>query len=535
MFLGPEFVFQSFLSCDVMDFILDQIDYENETEVADYACKSVLSLVHYLTDDSRLESLLSRVVPSLIRMLSDETDLDTKLNALRCLVELRHIESVASKLQEDAVVTLLAPLLRTEHSEIKSIAIELFGKHLSDANSEGLSKLSPSFAFALLKEIFEEKSEGLEMLRLKLLECLLGGVHCNTFSIQTTEAQFLSDIILKDTIACASKAVDILVVAWDMHESMADDLAKSDGFLSQLPHVMSTSQAALHIMHSMFHSDVDTSHAMAQNLGRSELERLRNEMRQGSSEVKMIVLDCFMKLIEQENRCEELMELGLLEDLVDWFDSECLTVRKRCWKMCAMILEINPMAPSSCVELGLVRKYESIFVDLLEKQKLMTESNESNQGLRELFVILKAVSEIKPGARAINDSGILSRLLEYITPNGIVCEHVRDIVMNVLTALPVTTSRLIAQTSGFDVLSELIQKPDLQLKRLGFEILKLISFKECSSYLTDTTLVQQLCKYFHDPNPNLKKDAVVVICKMARSALDEVKHDLWLSLRKRQF
>ena len=166
-----------------MDFILDQIDYENEVEVAEYACKSVLSLVHFVTkDDGKLESLLSRALPALINMLRDENEIGTKLSALHCLEDIRHIDIVASKLQEDEIVKKLAPLLRTQDPDIKRLAIELFGKNVNERNSEDLKSLPPDVAFALLREIFERTTEELEVVRLRLLECVLSAVHSKAFA-----------------------------------------------------------------------------------------------------------------------------------------------------------------------------------------------------------------------------------------------------------------------------------------------------------------------------------------------------------------
>ena len=510
-----------------MDFILDKIDYENEIEVATYACTSVLSLVRLVSkdNDAEVKTLLSRALPSLIKMLREENELPTKLGALKCLAEIQHVDVVAEKLKEDDVVQFLTPLLKMEDAEIKPLAIELFGKNVNASNGKDLQNLPAQMAYTLFREIYEQGAgEELESVRLHLLDGLLSAVHRKQFDVGTEEAYFLSDIILRDTKACASRAIDVLVVAWDMHDRMATDLAKSDSFLAQLPHAMSVTQAALHIIHSMIEADVVARQAMAKNLGSSELQRLRTEMNEGTSAVKLIVLNILTKLIEEENRCDDVLATGVLEDIVEWFDSDCVNLRRRCWSLCARIIEKGPIETAQqCIDLGVVPKSDVLFTDFLDQQKTGEGPIQHESGLDHLFTVLQSVSALKPGARAICDTGILSRLLEFVTPTGIVCQEIHDIVMNVLTALPVKTSRLLAEHCGFDVLAELVMSRSIQLKRLGFEILKSLSFKECSSYLTSSSIIPQLCEFLQEANPRLKTDTVCVLCKMSKFALDEVQ------------
>lgn len=477
-----------------------------------------MSLAHFLGEsEDQLEALLSDIIPGLLSMLSEETELAAKQSSLQCLEDIQSLPSVSEKIKQDAFVQNLGSLLCSDDEQIEALAIELFGPNVSDSNSAKLKQLSAVVAYRVLSNPVVKDTPQFEQLRLSLLDSLLAAVHNSTFQIGDKEVQLLTQILLGTSQVCSSRTVDILVVAWDIE--MASSLAKIEGFLSQLPQVMTVTQGALRIIHSMLHARPETCHEMIKVISPSEVQSFRNQMKEGDFKVEILVFEIFYKMIEA-GRVGDLLGVGVVEDIVERMDSESKDVKQRCWSLCKRLLEgRDSKASEECIRYGVVNKCGKVFEKFQDPGKFHTIQWED---LADLFHILKLVSSTKSGSKSICEVGFLSFLFRCLESGNGNHPEVFEILNKLLEATPVSSSRLFIENGALKILAEAIQSTDLKIKRESFQLLKMLSFKESVFYLADSNLVPVLCSSLQDSNPKLTRDVVTVLCKISKSDVDNV-------------
>lgn len=467
--------------------------------------------------EEQLEELLPDIIPGLLSMLSEETELAAKLSSLQCLEDIQRLPSVSEKIKQDAFVQRLGSLLCSGDEQIEALALELFGPYISDSNSAELKQLPPVVAYRVLSNPVVKDTPQFEQLRFALLDSLLAAVRNNTFQIGDKEVQFLTQILLGTSQVCSSRTVDILVVAWDIE--IASSLAKIEGFLSQLPQVMTVTQGALRIIHSMLHARPETCHEMVKVIGPSEIQSFRNQMKEGDFEVEILVFEIFYKLIEA-GRLGDLIGVGVVGDIVQRMDSESKEVKQRCWSLCKRLLEEKDSeASEECVRYGVVNKCGKVFENFQDPGEFHSIQWED---LADLFHILKLVSTTKAGSKSICEVGFLSFLFRCLESGNGNYPEVFEILNKLLEATPVSSSRLFIENGALKILAEAIQSTDLKIKRESFQLLKILSFKESMFYLEDSNLVPVLCSLLQDSNPKLTRDVVTVLCKISKSDMDNV-------------
>lgn len=486
--------------------------------MASYACQTAISLAYFLAEnEEQLEVLLSDILPGLLCMLSEDADAAAKLSSLQCLEDIRKLPSAAEKMKQDEFVHKLASLISSDDQQIQALAIELFGSYVTDSNSADLRQLPPDIAYQVLNSSDVNDTPELEQFRLALLDSLLAAVHHNTFKIEDAEAQSLTDILLGNSQACSCKVVDILVVAWDIE--MAQSLAKIEGFLSELPRVMTVTQAALRIIHAMLHARAETCTEMAKVIGPDEVQSLRSQMEQGDFEIVILVVDVFLKMIE-EGRLSDLVGAGVVNDVIQRMDSKSIGVKQRCWRFCKRLLgEQHHEASDECINCGVVEKCGQVFETFLDPSSFTCIQWDN---LGDLFEILKLVSRMKGGSRAICDVGFLFLLIRCLESGKGNHPEVFEILVNLLEVTPSIGSRVFIENGGLKILAEAVQSTEVRVKRESFQLLKLLNFKESSFYLQDSNLVPGLCSLLQDSNPRLTHDVVTVLCKISKCDMDNV-------------
>eukprot|EP00210_Caulerpa_lentillifera_P003175 g3034.t1 len=509
---------QCFVKNNIIRSIFDSVQQEKSQSVAAYACRTAISLAYFLAEnEEQLEALLSDILPGLLSMLAENAESAAKFSSLQCLSDIRKLPSAAEKMKQDDFVNTLASLISNDDKQIQVLAIELFGPYVTASNSEELRQLPPFIAYQILNGLNVNDASELEQFRLALLDSLLTAVHHNSFKIEEEEAQFLTDILLGNSQVCSCKVVDILVVAWDIE--VAQSLAKIEGFLSQLPQVMTVTQAALRIIHSMLHARAETCHEMAKVIGQCEIQSLRKQMEEGDLEVVMLVVDIFLKMIE-EGRLSDLVGVGVIQNIVQRMDSESTAVKQRCWKFCKCLLEEkHPEASEECIQNGVVEKCGKAIEVYQDASSLRNINWDS---LRDLFQILKLVSNTKDGSRAIFDVGFLSLLMQCLESGKGNPPELFEILTNILSVTPVSGSRLFIENGALKILAEAVQSNEIRVKRESFQLLKLLNFKESSIYLQDSDLVSALCSLLQDSNPRLTHDVVTVLCRISKCDMDSV-------------
>eukprot|EP00210_Caulerpa_lentillifera_P009532 g9090.t1 len=511
---------QCFVKNNIIRSIFDSIRQEKSQSVAAYACKTAISLAYFLAEDEeQLEALLSDIIPGLLAMLSEDAEVAAKLSSLQCLRNLRELPSAAEKIKQDVFVKRLASLLCNDDKQVEALSIELFGPYVTNFNSEELRQLPPLVAYRVLTNLDLTNTPELEQLCLVFLDSLLVAIHHNTFKISDKEVQLLSQILIGNNQLCASKTVDILIVAWDIE--IAQSLASIEGFLSQLPQVMTVTQPALRIIHSMLHARAETCQEMAKVIGPSEIQSLRKQMEDGSFEAAMLVLDIFHKMIK-EGRLSDLTGVGVIRDVIQRIDSESTGVRQRSWRLCKHLLEAKDAEiTAECIRCGVIEKCGNVFSNLHDHFLLGGDSHWKHMG--NLFQILKLVSCLKAGARSICETGFVSLLARCLLESESTRHpEVFEIFVNLFEALPASSSRLFIENEGLKFLSRSIQSNEVKVKRESFRILKLLNFKESAFHLQDSNLIPELCLLLQNSNTKLTCDVVTVLCKISKGNMDNV-------------